>query len=82
MFEASVGDCYSETVQVGWMTLDTVTVMKEMDPISWKMATQEWMDMEIDDARAVSFDNDSTYYWVHDIETWLDEVESEKEEAG
>lgn len=81
MFEASVSGSYPESVQVGWMNLDTVTVMKEMDPICWKMARDEWIDVEVQDGNAVSFDHDSTYYWVHDIENWLDEVKSEKEEA-
>lgn len=82
MFEASVNGCYPETVQVGWMTLDTVSVMKAMDSICWEMASQEWIDMEVDEERAVSFDNGSSYYWIHDIETWLDENETESKEAG
>lgn len=41
-FEESVRSCYPEDVQVGWMKLDTVSVMKEMDPVSWNIARSEW----------------------------------------
>ena len=45
-FEDSVRECYSEQVTVGWMTLDTVSVMKEMDPIAWRCACSEWDSQE------------------------------------
>ena len=31
-FEQSMRDCYPEEVTIGWMSLDAVSVMKEMDP--------------------------------------------------
>lgn len=32
----------SETVNVGWMTLDATTVMKDQDPISWRCSQSEY----------------------------------------
>lgn len=31
------------------MSLDAVSVMKEMDPISWDLAMSEWLDQEVED---------------------------------
>jgi len=62
-FEESVRQCYPETTTVGWMTsLDTVSIMKEMDPVSWRCAQSEWESMEADEGNILSFDNGSTYY--------------------
>mgnify|MGYP001590697104 CR=1 FL=1 len=35
-------ECYPEETKVGWMTFDTVTLMKSQDPISWQIARDEW----------------------------------------
>jgi hypothetical protein len=48
-FEDFVRECYPETTKVGWMESDTVTLMKEMDPISWKCAQSDWECSEIHD---------------------------------
>nr|BFD66180.1 hypothetical protein HAGR004_12020 [Bdellovibrio sp. HAGR004] len=45
-FEDSMRSCYSEEVHVGWMSFDAVSVMKEMDPISWALAMSEWLEEE------------------------------------
>lgn len=71
-FEESVRQCYPETVQVGWMNLDTVHVMKDQDPTSWRIAQSEWEAQETDEDNIVSFDGGSTYYWVTDVEGLLD----------
>lgn len=47
-FEDSVRSCYQEKVRVGWMSFDAVSVMKEMDPISWALAKSEWLDQEVE----------------------------------
>lgn len=74
-FDASVSECYAETVEVGWLKLDTVTVIKEMDPVSWRIARDEWVSLEESDGNIISFDNGLTYYWTHDVEWFLDESE-------
>ena len=70
-FEESIRECYPEQVTVGWMTLDAVSVMKEMDPISWSCACSEWESQEVDERNIISVDNGSTYYWLHDVEALL-----------
>lgn len=47
-FEDSVRSCYLGEVQVGWMSFDAVSVMKEMDPVSWNLAMSEWLDQEME----------------------------------
>lgn len=37
-FEQSIRDCYSETTKVAWCEFDTITLLKEQDPISWRCA--------------------------------------------
>jgi hypothetical protein len=70
-FEESVSQCYPETTQVGWMTLDTVQILKEMDPISWDCAKSEWESFEEQEGNLVTVDNGATYYWLHDVEILL-----------
>ena len=71
-FEESIRQCYPETVNVAWLTLDLITVCREMDPVSWEIAKGEWEAQEADEGNIVSFDNGSTYYWCHDLEKLLD----------
>lgn len=62
-FEESVRSTLeSETIQVGWMKLDAITVMKEQDPISWNIAKSEWESFEESEGNIISFDNGSTYF--------------------
>lgn len=70
-FEESVRECYSETVKVGWLELDTATVLRDQDPVSWDMARSEWASGEVDSGNLISFDNGSTYYWTSDVEALL-----------
>lgn len=69
VFEDSIRGCYPEETHVGWMTFDTITLMKEQDPISWKMARDEYIDSLDSNEEVISFDNGSTYYWLHDLES-------------
>ena len=71
-FEESVRQCYPEEITVLWMTLDAVTVAKDSDPVSWSLARSEWLDSEVNEETIVTFDNGSTHYYAHDIETYLD----------
>lgn len=71
-FEQSIRDTYPEEVKVGWMTLDAVSVMKDMDLVSWKIAQSEWEDVEVSDGNLLSFDNGGSYYSLSDIEQMLD----------
>lgn len=64
-FEESVRSCYPEEVQVGWMSFDAVTVMKEMDPISWDLAMSEWLDQEVEEENIISIGGN--YYNLSDV---------------
>jgi hypothetical protein len=75
-FADSVSGCYPETVTIGWIECDTVTAIKELDPVSWDLAKSEWADSEEKDGQLATFDNGCTYFWVSDIETFLDEAEA------
>lgn len=68
-FEESVRSCHQEEVQVGWMSLDAVSVMKEMDPISWELAMSEWLDQEVQESNLVVFGE--KYFSRADIEALL-----------
>ena len=70
-FEEMVRECYPEPTKVGWLDLDTVMVLKEMDPVSWSCAQSEWESQEADEGNIVSVDGGTTYYWQHKIEKWL-----------
>ena len=72
-FEESVSSCYPETVKVGWMNLDTITVMKTMDPTWWKMARDEHVDNEVADSQLITFDNGSTYFLTSEVENFAEE---------
>lgn len=70
-FEESVRQCYPEETKVGWMTFNTVTLMKDQDPVSWRCAVSEWESIEADEGNIISFDNGSTYYRTHELENLL-----------
>ena len=72
-FESMIEDCYPMETKVGWMDLNTVDVLKTMDEISWDIAKDEYISSLEEDEELISFDNGSTYYWVHDIEELLKE---------
>lgn len=78
VFEGVIRECYPETIQVGWLNLDTVSVIKDQDPISWKLAEEEWIDNELEEGNLVTFDNGTTYYWTFDVERFLEKAELEK----
>lgn len=67
-FEESVRQCYPEETQVGWMTFDTVILMKENDPVSWQCALSEYESQEESEGNIISFDGGSTYYQSSEIE--------------
>ncbi|MFA6236241.1 MAG: hypothetical protein WC635_02850 [Bacteriovorax sp.] len=73
VFEESIRQCYPEETKVGWMTFDTVTLMKSQDPISWKIACDEWASSEEDDGNIISFDNGSTYYSLEKLKLLVNE---------
>lgn len=71
-FEEHMHACYDETTRVGFMTLDTVSVMKEMDPVCWGIAQSEWESQEAEEGNIISVDNGSTYYRKDDVEELIE----------
>ena len=71
-FEQFVIDCYGETIQVAWIIFDTSAAVRDLDPVSWKMAIDEFADSECDAGTLCTFDGGGHYYWVHDVEQFID----------
>ena len=68
VFEDCMREVYPETTTIGFISYDTVSAMKELDPIAWELAQSEYIDSLESDEQIMSFDNGSTYYWIHDLE--------------
>jgi hypothetical protein len=79
LFEESIRSCYSEETKIGWLSVDTASVIKELDPISWDMAKNEWLDAEESDENLMTFDSGATHY-----DPWLlgREIDRLKSELG
>lgn len=60
-FEEYVRECYSEVVKVGWIEVDA-SIIKHLDPVSWQLAKNEWLDYEVEDEMMVTFDGGETYF--------------------
>jgi hypothetical protein len=72
-FEQSMTECYPETVKIGWIEYDTISALKGLDPVSWNIAHSEWIDAEVGDGNLITFDNGSTYYWLTDLEQFIED---------
>lgn len=70
-FEESMRECYPEETPVGWMKFDTVSVMKEMDPLSWRCAQADYESEEESEENIISFDGGCTYFNRHDLENLI-----------
>ncbi len=71
-FEQSVRESYPETTKVGWCEFDTVTILKELDPVSWRCAFAEYESVESEEGNIVTFDNGASYYWAHDVDQFIE----------
>jgi len=71
-FEQSARECYPEETKVGWMTFDTVTLMKENDPVSWRCGLGDYESQEESEGTIISFDHGSTYYRTRDLEDFIE----------
>lgn len=72
MFEDSVRQCYPEETKAGWMTFDTVTLMREQDPIGWRCALGDYESQEESEGNIVSVDGGATYYYSQELSLLLD----------
>ena len=78
-FEQSVAECYPESVKIGWIEYDTVSALKELDPISWDIAHSEWIDREVSDGNLITVDNRSNYFWLSEIEQFIEDQSQQDE---
>ena len=62
-----IRSCYPEETVVGWMKFDTCDLMKTQDPISWRIACDEYIDELETEEEIMSFDNGQTYYRASDL---------------
>lgn len=72
IFEEMIRSCYPEETVVGWMKFDTCDLMKTQDPISWRIARDEYIDELESEGETMSFDNGETYYRASDLEVLLE----------
>ena len=77
--EDSLRDCYSETVQVGWITVDPLDVIKELDPISYRIAIDEYIDGFRADGEIVEVGSED--YWKDDILKFIEDNELQEKVA-
>ena len=49
---------------VGWITVDTVEVLKSQDPTSWRIACDEYIDELVAIEEIISYDDGITFYWL------------------
>ncbi len=47
--------------------------MKSQNPISWRIARDEYIDSLEQDEEIVSFDGGDNYYWMHELESLIEE---------
>ena len=73
-FEDSMRECYPETTTIGYLTYDTVSGLQILDSVAWELAKSEYIDSLESDEQIMSFDNGSTYFWIHDLETLTEGV--------
>jgi len=71
-FEESIRQCYPEETQVGWMTFDTVKLMKENDPVGWRCAFSDYESEELSEGNVMTFDNGSNYFRTQSVEELLE----------
>ena len=69
-FEESIRQCYPEETQVGWMTFDTVKLMKENDPLGWRCALADYESQVNDDEAFITIDG-FKHYSRQDVENLL-----------
>ncbi len=72
IFEELIRDIYPETTTIGYLTYDTATALRELDPVAWDLAKSEHIDSLESDEQVISLDGGCTHFWTHDLETLLE----------
>lgn len=66
-------DCYGETTKIGFLTYSTSSAIKELDPIAYDLGKSDYESSLIEDGTLIEIG--SHYYWLSDIENFLEEQE-------
>jgi len=74
MFAEMLDECCEE-VKIGCCTFSPSQIMKELDPTAFRVGTQENLDSLAEDAQL--YEANGNHYNITDIESMLDEIESE-----
>ena len=69
IFEDMIEGAYGETATVGFVEIGTVEAMKTCDPVSWRIAKDEYIDGLIEDEALVEIGDN--FYRTSDIEDRL-----------
>ncbi len=67
----SLASCYEETVKIGWIEYDLMSAIKILDPISYRIALDEYVDGLKEDHQIVEVGGED--YWVSDLESFIEE---------
>jgi hypothetical protein len=67
MFEESLREWLPEETKIGWMTFDTIKLMKENDPVGWRCGVVDYESLLQSDEIIFSFDHGSSYYRMQDV---------------
>lgn len=70
-FEESHEDIYGEEINIAWCKFNPLEVVKQLDPISWKIAIDEWSNQMEEEEEFFTLDNGTTYYQSSEIENFL-----------
>ena len=76
-FEDSIEGCYPETTKIGWLEYNTVSALKELDPVSWRIAKSEWLDNEESEDIIMTFDKGDTFHELSEVEKFCEVKEAE-----
>lgn len=66
-FEESHDDIYGNEIAVAWCKFHPLEIIKELDPISWRMAIDEWADQMLEEGMFFTLDEGMTYYHYREI---------------
>jgi len=67
VFSQMIDESYGEEVQIGFISKSTSLAIKELDPIAWDLAKDEYIDSLVEDESIMEVGGD--YYWIHDLES-------------
>lgn len=73
-FEDMMAEVYPESTTVGFCSFNTVDLLKNNDPIAWKIALDEHIDSLEQDESVFTHDNGSTYYWANDVKNLIKDI--------